>query len=259
MTGKQETGKAVRGKDVKRTKLLLASFGSCCIVFAAVVCSKGVPSAMAAPGSQPAPTASQVEFFEKRIRPLLADHCYDCHSTKGKQSGGLRLDDRDALIAGGKDGPAVIPGDPEKSLLMQRVLEKDDIKRRMPKGEDDPLSPEEIADLRAWIKQGVFWPEEKAEYTTEPSVSRPNLKLAAYPRPATPEQLAYFEKKVRPIFVNRCYNCHSDAFKEAGGLRVDFGASFFAGAKDGPVVVPGHPEKSLLIEKVRESDPKKRM
>lgn len=216
----------------------------------------------AAPGSagaQPAPSPAQVDFFEKRIRPLLADHCYDCHSTKGKQSGGLRLDDREAVLRGGKDGPAVVPGDPEKSLLMQRVLEKDDIKRRMPKGEDDPLSPEEIADLRAWIKQGVFWPEEKAEVTTEPSVSRPNLKLTAYPRPATPEQLAYFEKKVRPIFVNRCYNCHSDAFKEAGGLRVDFGASFFAGAKDGPVVVPGHPEKSLLIEKVKESDPKKRM
>ena len=50
----------------------------------------------AAPGTgsaPPAPTPAQVDFFEKRIRPLLADHCYDCHSTKGKQSGGLRLDD----------------------------------------------------------------------------------------------------------------------------------------------------------------------
>ena len=258
MTGKQEPGKAVRGKDVRRTRVLLALFGSCCVVFAAIVCSKGVPSAMAAPGSQPAPTPSQIEFFEKRIRPLLVDHCYDCHSTKGKQSGGLRLDDRDALIAGGKDGPAVIPGDPENSMLMQRVLEKDDIKRRMPKGEDDPLSPEEIADLRTWIKQGAFWPVEKSDYVPDPPASKA-IKLAAHPRPATAEQLSYFEKSVRPIFVNRCYNCHSDAFKEAGGLRVDFGASFFAGGKDGPVVVPGHPEKSLLIEKITENDPKKRM
>jgi len=249
----------VKGKDVRRTESLLALLGTCAVVFAAIVGSKGVPSAMAAPGSQPAPTASQVELFEKKIRPLLADHCYDCHSTKGKQSGGLRLDDRDALLAGGKDGPVVIPGDPENSMLMQRVLEKDDIKRRMPKGEDDPLSPEEIADLRTWIKQGVFWPVEKSDYVPEPQTSKVSVKLAAYPRPASAEQLSYFQSSVRPIFVNRCYNCHSDAFKEAGGLRVDFGASFFAGGKDGPVVVPGHPEKSLLIEKVTESDPKKRM
>ena len=224
--------------------------------------SSEAPAAPGAANAQPAPTPAQVEFFEKRIRPLLADHCYDCHSTKGKQSGGLRLDDREALLKGGKDGAVVVPGDPENSMLMQRVLEKDDIKRRMPKGEDDPLSPEEIADLRAWIKQGVFWPEEKSEFTPgppEPSATKATARVAAYPRPATPEQLAYFDKKVRPIFVNRCYNCHSDAFKEAGGLRVDFGASFFAGAKDGPVVVPGRPEKSLLIEKVREVDPKKRM
>jgi hypothetical protein len=83
--------------------------------------------------------------------------------------------------------------------------------------------------------------------------------LAAYPRPATPEQLAYFEKTVRPIFANRCYNCHSDAFKEAGGLRVDIGIAIFAGGKDGPVIVPGHPEKSLLIDKIKETDSKKRM
>ena len=222
--------------------------------------SLGISPAMAA-GAEvpPTPTPAQVEFFEKRIRPLLVDHCFDCHSATTKQSGGLRLDDRDALLVGGKDGPVVVPGDPENSMLMQRVLEKDDIKRRMPKGEDDPLSAEEIADLRTWIKQGLFWPVERSDYVPTPSPNRPSLRLAAYPRPATPEQLSYFEKNVRPIFINRCYNCHSDAFKEAGGLRVDFGASFFSGGKDGPVVVPGHPEKSLLNEKVKESDSKKRM
>jgi hypothetical protein len=244
---------------VRRAGWLLL-LGLCGVVSAAALWSNGTFVAMAAePGSPPDPTPAQVEFFEKKIRPLLVDHCYDCHSTTTKQSGGLRLDDRDAVLAGGKDGPAVVPGDPENSLLMQRVLEKDDIKRRMPKGEDDPLSPEEIADLRAWIKQGVFWPVEKSDYVPVPSPSKAAVRLAAYPRPASSEQLSYFEKNVRPIFVNRCYNCHSDAFKEAGGLRVDFGASFFSGGKDGPVVVPGHPEKSLLIEKVKESDAKKRM
>lgn len=244
----------------KRAITAYPLIGVFALFLAAAVYPKGMVASAA--NSQPVPTAKQVEFFETRIRPLLSDHCYDCHSAQTKQSGGLRLDDRDALLAGGKDGPAVIPGKPEESLLMQRVLEKDDIKRRMPKGEDDPLSPEEIADLRTWIKEGAFWPAEKDAAFQAGSVkpgAKASVKLAAYPRPATAEQLMYFEKKVRPIFANRCYNCHSDAFKEAGGLRVDFGASFFSGGKDGPVVVPGHPEKSLLVEKITEADAKKRM
>lgn len=243
----------------RRARSIYPVFGVCSLLLAVAVCPRSVPAAAAAGASEPSPTPAQVEFFEKRIRPLLSDHCYDCHSATTKQSGGLRLDDRDALLTGGKDGPAVIPGNPEESLLMQRVLEKDDIKRRMPKGEDDPLSPEEIADLRTWIKQGAFWPAGTSTAAADqPAPARP-VKLAAYPRPATPEQLAHFEKSVRPIFANRCYNCHSDAFKEAGGLRVDIGVAIFSGGKDGPVIVPGHPEKSLLIDKIKETDPKKRM
>lgn len=64
---------------------------------------------------------------------------------------------------------------------------------------------------------------------------------------------------MRPIFISHCYNCHSDAFEEAGGLRVDIGISIFAGGNDGPVIIPGHPEKSLLIQRVKATDLKKRM
>jgi hypothetical protein len=243
----------------KRPTSLYLLLVVCAFLFATVAWPRGVDKAATAGAPALAPTPAQVDFFEKRIRPLLVDHCYDCHSATTKQSGGLRLDDRDALLTGGKDGPAVIPGNPEESMLMQRVLEKDDIKRRMPKGEDDPLSPEEIADLRTWIKQGAFWPAGTPTASADQAAPAKHVKLAAYPRPATPEQLAYFEKSVRPIFANRCYNCHSDAFKEAGGLRVDIGIAIFSGGKDGPVIVPGHPEKSLLIDKIKETDPKKRM
>lgn len=80
-----------------------------------------------------------------------------------------------------------------------------------------------------------------------------------YPRPASPEQLDYFEKKVRPILVDRCYNCHSNAFKGAGGLRVDTGIGFFTGGNTGPVIVPGHPEQSLLIARLKSTEPARRM
>src|ERR1700722_2872102 len=62
-----------------------------------------------------------IEFFEKKIRPLLVDNCYNCHSANTNAKGGLRVDDRNGLIQGGNTGPAVVPGKPEKSLLLQAV------------------------------------------------------------------------------------------------------------------------------------------
>lgn len=103
--------------------------------------------------------AADVAFFEKKIRPMLADHCYSCHAADTKPSGGLRVDDRNGLLMGGDTGPAVVPGDPEKSLLLQRV-QHDTPKRRMPK-EGDLLTEAEIADLTTWIKNGAAWPRER--------------------------------------------------------------------------------------------------
>ncbi|WP_245817982.1 DUF1549 domain-containing protein [Granulicella rosea] len=217
------------------------------------------PQAAPVPVASPATSVEQTAFFEQNIRPVLTNSCYDCHSTQTRAAGGLRVDDRDALLKGGRTGPAIVLGKPEDSLLLQRI-QTDDLKKRMPKGEDDPLPAKDIANLRTWIQQGAFWPEGKPVASAAPEAAKPvRTSAVAYPRPATPEQLAYFEKNVRPILVNRCYNCHSDAFKEAGGLRVDVGISIFSGGNEGPVIIPGHPEKSLLIERVKTADTKKRM
>jgi cytochrome c553 len=223
------------------------------------------PSGQQPAAAQQAPTPEQTTFFEKNIQPILITHCYDCHSADTRSAGGLRLDDRDAILTGGKTGPAIIPGDPGNSLLIHRILADDPTKARMPKGEDEPLSDKEIADLKTWIAQGAPWPAGKdtpasaGQAAHAKAATNRIAKPIPYPRPATPEQLAYFEKNVRPILVNRCYNCHSDAFKEAGGLRVDIGIAIFTGGNDGPVIAPGNPEKSLLIERVKISDVKKRM
>src|SRR5262245_4724763 len=69
-----------------------------------------------------APDLTAVEFLEKKVRPVLAEHCFQCHSTAAKKKrGGLQLDSRAAVLKGGDTGPAVRPGEPEKSLLIKAV------------------------------------------------------------------------------------------------------------------------------------------
>src|SRR2546421_4889459 len=76
-----------------------------------------------APGTRASDAA--LEFFEKKVRPVLIAHCYTCHSADTKPAGDLRVDDRNGLLQGGKSGPAVVPGHPEKSLLLQRATHAD--------------------------------------------------------------------------------------------------------------------------------------
>src|SRR5712671_4202355 len=99
------------------------------------------------------PAAQPADFFETRVRPVLASNCYDCHTDT--QMGGLRLDSREALLKGGRSGPAVVPGDPEKSLLIQAVRQTSE-KLKMPKG--GHLRPDEIDVLTEWVKAGAAWP-----------------------------------------------------------------------------------------------------
>ncbi len=109
-----------------------------------------------AASGEPTPTdAAKVEFFEKKVRPIFADHCYHCHSADTKPAGNLRVDDRRGLLTGGNTGPAIVPGDPGKSLLLKRVAP--DAKKRMPI-EGEHLTDEQIATLTQWIKDGAAWP-----------------------------------------------------------------------------------------------------
>jgi len=94
-----------------------------------------------------------VAFFESKIRPVLVEHCYSCHSVEAKkQKGGLYLDTKHALLDGGDIGPAIVPGQPEKSLLI-KALRYTDPEIRMPK--KYKLSAEVVADFEKWIKMGA--------------------------------------------------------------------------------------------------------
>jgi hypothetical protein len=97
-----------------------------------------------------------VNYF-KEVRPLLEKRCYDCHQG-GKAKGGLRINDHESMLKGGKsDGPAVIPGKADGSALIHRITTKDEDDIMPPKG--DPLTAEEVALLKRWIKGGAAWPQ----------------------------------------------------------------------------------------------------
>ncbi len=112
--------------------------------------------------------AEGVEFFEKRIRPVLAERCYPCHSAGAeKLKGGLLLDSREGILKGGNQGRAVVPGDPEGSLLLRAIRRTDEELKMPPK---EALSAVEIAGFEEWVRRGAPAPAAAA--------ARP---LAVYP------------------------------------------------------------------------------
>jgi len=100
----------------------------------------------------PAFSDEGIDFFEKKVRPLLAERCLECHSPEKKVKGGLRLDTREGWMHGGDGGPAIVPGDLEKSMLITAVRYKD---RDLQMPEKRKLPDEEIAILEQWVKMGA--------------------------------------------------------------------------------------------------------
>jgi Protein of unknown function (DUF1549)/Protein of unknown function (DUF1553)/Planctomycete cytochrome C len=98
------------------------------------------------------PAADGMDFFEKQVRPVLVNRCYQCHSVAKKTKGGLALDSRDSTLKGGDSGPALVAGDPEQSKLIEAVRYKNHDLQMPPKGE---LPAEEVKTLEEWIKMGA--------------------------------------------------------------------------------------------------------
>jgi mono/diheme cytochrome c family protein len=107
---------------------------------------------------QPKTDPAQEDFFEARVRPVLAANCLGCHGPQ-KQKGGLRLDGRDAMLRGGDTGKVVIPGKPDQSRLIEAIRHDGDV-QMPPKGK---LKDDEIAALTEWVLSGAFWPEPRRD------------------------------------------------------------------------------------------------
>src|SRR5450631_3286528 len=101
----------------------------------------------------PSDPAASPDFFETKVRPVLANNCYSCHTSTAM--GGLRLDSREAMLKGATRGPAVVPGDPDKSVLITAIRQTDE-KLKMPMG--GKLTDNEIENFVAWVKAGAVWP-----------------------------------------------------------------------------------------------------
>ncbi|NBV22563.1 MAG: DUF1549 domain-containing protein [Proteobacteria bacterium] len=126
-------------------------------VLGAVTSSLAV-SALGAPAKL---DPEQLQFFEKKIRPVLAEHCYSCHSAKAEKiKGGLLVDSKEGLLKGGSSGAVIIPGKPEKSLFIKDMKSTNPDDMMPPKG--DRLSPQVIADFETWIRMGAPDPRSEA-------------------------------------------------------------------------------------------------
>ena len=101
------------------------------------------------------PESSKLEYFEKNVRPIFVNHCHACHSAETKPAGGLRVDDRNGLIQGGNNGPAIVPGKPAEGLLLKRLAKGSP--KQMPL-EGEKLDEEHIKILQKWIADGATWP-----------------------------------------------------------------------------------------------------
>jgi hypothetical protein len=112
------------------------------------------------PVSAQQPSLEGIEFFEKKIRPVLESNCYMCHSAHSKRlQGGLLLDSREGTLKGGNSGqPAIRPGDPDSSLLIKAIRYGDSKLQMPPAGQ---LAPAQVKDFEAWVKMGAPDPREQ--------------------------------------------------------------------------------------------------
>jgi hypothetical protein len=141
------------------------------------------------------PDPKGVEFFESKVRPVLVEQCYKCHSAEsGKSKGGLTLDTRASTLKGGDTGPAVVPGSPEKSLLLAAIRHEGDLK--MPP--KTKLPDAVVADIRRWVEMGapdprervappavnIDWPKARQFWSFQPvrKPAAPAVKDAAWPK-----------------------------------------------------------------------------
>lgn len=124
--------------------------------------AKNSPETKTSP-AKPAVSREAIRFFEAKIRPLLAANCFQCHGA-AKHEDNLRLDSRAGVFAGGDLGPAVVPGKPDESLLIQAVKHSPDLS--MPPQKQ--LSGEAIHDLSVWVQSGAYWPDDSDQPPATP-------------------------------------------------------------------------------------------
>jgi hypothetical protein len=146
---------------------LLSTIAACLVGFA----PRGGETRGELAGDGPGNDPAAVEFFEKSVRPILVARCHECHGPS-KQKGGLRLDGRAAVLAGGSTGPAVVPGNAQESLLVD-AINYGETHQMPPKSK---LPDAEIATLTEWVERGVPWGMESPRSSSRLPVGKVETK-----------------------------------------------------------------------------------
>jgi mono/diheme cytochrome c family protein len=175
--------------------------------------------ALAAAGRCAAPGAELAPRFEDDIRPLLQAKCTRCHGDKPRKAE-LDLGTAAGILKGGESGPVVVAGRPDKSPLYLKVRDG-----AMPPSKKDRLSAAEVEAIRGWIAAGAA--------------------LGPGAGAAKPSQ-----HDIIPILLRRCTACHGPRRRE-GGLDLRTRAAMLRGGKSGPAIVPGKPDDSSIVKKIR--------
>ncbi len=221
------------GQRQGRTTLgLLCLLGLAGLATPIALAQAAAQAASAAPASV-AGSPEEAQFYADHVRPILTENCFKCHTSEAM--GGLRLDSRKDILKGGDSGPAVVPHDPEKSLLIEAVRQTGDLKMP-PKG--PKLADDQVAALVAWVKSGAV--------TTQNDGAQP--VPVALKGDAGNE---FFENKIRPILSTECGSCHLAS--AGGGLSMQSRESMLKGGDSGPALVPGDPDKSLMLTAVHQT------
>jgi len=196
-------------------------------------------------GAIPLLAADGDEFFESKIRPLLATHCHACHT--GGALGNLRLDSREGILKGGKSGKVVVEGKPESSLLIEAV-KRTHVRLKMPPV--GALAQDEIANLEDWIRRGLPWPE------TQRKVEVTSSKI-------TSEQKAFWSFKPLPGITNESIDSFLGAKLKAAKItpassaasrtwlrRVTIGLTGLPPAPDQADAFAQDPDKAKAIDRL---------
>lgn len=144
------------------------------------------------------PKPSEPAFFEQHIRPLLRDRCVACHGAR-KQKAELRLDAKTFAVNGGDSGAAFVAGKSEESLLWMRVSSPNNDERMPPKESGKPLSPEQLAALKAWIDAGAVWPESDVDRAAAKDTRLEHWAWQPVKRAAVPEIPKIESQNANPV------------------------------------------------------------
>lgn len=187
--------------------------------------------------------------FAKDLAPILVDKCVGCH-TEGDAKGGLRLDTFAAMEKGSNRGPLAIKGNPQASLLIQKLVVPNP-QQRMPKG-GEALKEKEIQLFVNWVNEGLNFDggdknAELASLDKKPAAPAPRVEIAK----ATGAEKVSFMKDLMPELVDTCGRCHNDRQKR-GGLSVMSFEKLMQGGGSGRVIIPGSLESSLMMTLIDE-------